>query len=313
MSASSGPTGRRLPVKLTLPQALSRLATVPPKLFTRERDALVDHLRRAGDKKTAKVVKARRAPTLPVWIVNRLALAHPEILAELMGAADRLKAIQLGRRQEPGGLANAMATYRAVLDRLVDHGRSLLKEAGTGNSSQMLSRVERTLNTALVNPSSRATLRRGELETELDAPGFDVFAGARPAERRGRGRLARASVFSIAPQTSRATIPETARPRMVATIPDTPRRHRRRESAEENPEAVRRLLAAADSARERLAAAHEETHLAKTRLANLLREVKQSKQSLKERTQEARRRARALRLALKALGGHRRHPSSPPR
>jgi hypothetical protein len=309
VSADSGPTGRRLPLKLTLSQALSRLATVPPKLFIRERDALVDHLRRAGDKKTAKIVKARRAPTLPVWIVNRLALAHPEILDELMGAADRLKAIQLGRREEPGGLAKAMANYRAVLDRLVDHGRSLLKEAGTGNSSQMPSRVEGTLNAALVNPSSRVTLRRGELETELDAPGFDVFAGARPAERRGRGRLARASVSSIVPQTSSgATIPETSRQRA-----ETPRRHRRRESAEQNPKAVRRLLATVDSARERLAAAHEETHLAKTRLADLLREVEQSKQSLKERTQEARRRARALRLALKALGGHRRHPSSPPR
>jgi len=313
VSADGGPTGRRLPLKLTLSQALSRLATVPPKLFTRERDALVDHLRRAGDKKTAKVVKARRAPTLPVWIVNRLALAHPETLDDLMGAADRLKAVQLGRRQEPGGLTKAMATYRAVLDRLVDHGRSLLKEAGTGNRSQMLSRVERTLNAALVNPSSRATLRRGELETELDAPGFDVFAGAHPAERRGRGRLARASVSSIAPQTSGATIPETSRQRVVATIPETPRRHRRRESAEQNPEAVRRLLAAVDSAREGLAAAREETHLAKTRLADLRREVQQSKQSLKERTQEARRRARALRLALKALGGHRRRPLSPPR
>jgi hypothetical protein len=273
---------------------------VPPKLFTRERDALVDHLRRAGDKKTARVVKARRAPTLPVWIVNQLALAHPETLDELMGAADRLKAIQLGRRQEPGGLAKAMTTYRAVLDRLVDHGRSLLKEAGTGNSSQMLSRVERTLNAALVNPSSRATLRRGELESELNAPGFDVFGGARPAERRGRGR-----------GIGRASTPSTARQPAVATIPETPRRHRKRESAAQDQEPVRRLLASVDSARETLAAAQEQARLAKTRLADLLREVKQSRQSLTERTQEARRQARTLRLALRALGGHRRRPSSP--
>jgi hypothetical protein len=115
---------RRLRLKLTRGQALSRLAIVPPKLFARERSALADQLRRAGDTKTAKTVKARRAPTIPVWIINRLALAHPKAVEELIEAADRMKAIQLGRRQEPYRLAKATAAYRAVLDRLLDYTRS---------------------------------------------------------------------------------------------------------------------------------------------------------------------------------------------
>jgi hypothetical protein len=78
---------------------------VPPKLFARERSALVDQIRRAGDEKTAKIVKARRAPTIPVWVVNRLALAHPTTVDELIEAADRVKAILLGRRQEASGLS----------------------------------------------------------------------------------------------------------------------------------------------------------------------------------------------------------------
>lgn len=289
---------RRLPLRLTRGQALSRLATVPPKLFARERSALVDQLRRAGDEKTAKIVKARRAPTIPVWVVNRLALAHPKTVDELIEAADRVKAIQLGRRQEASGLAKAMAVYRAVLDRVLDHSRSLLKEAGTGNSHQMLLRIERTMNAALVDPSARATLRRGELERELNAPGFDVFGGARPVESGPRGRgAARVPARSNERQTTAATI-ETA-----------PRRHRRRNTGQNN-ERLRTLQSAADSARETLAAAEEQARLTRARLTTLLHEVKEARGTLKTHAREARRHARALSLALKALGGHQRQATS---
>jgi hypothetical protein len=291
---------RRVPLKLARGQALSRLAIVPPKLFARERSALVDQLRRAGDEKTAKIVKARRAPTIPVWVVNRLALAHPKTVDELIEAADRLKAIQLGRRQEAGGLAKAMAVYRAVLDRLLDHSRSLLEEVGTGNSHQMLLRIERTMNAALVNPSGRATLRRGELETELYAPGFDVFGGARPVERGTRGRRA-----------ARMPAPSTERPTTAAAIEKTPRRHRRRDTAGKNHERLRALQSAADSARETLAAAEEQARLTKARLTTLLHEVKEARGKLKAHAREARRHARALSFALKSLGSHQRQASSP--
>jgi hypothetical protein len=282
------PAERRLPLKLTRGQALSRLAIVPPKLFARERSALVDQIRRAGDTKTAKIVKARRAPTIPVWIINRLALAHPKTVEEVIEAADRLKAIQLGRRQEPNGLAKATAVYRDVLDRLLDHSRSLLKEVGTGNSHQMLLRIERTLNAALVNPSARATLQRGELETELNAPGFDVFGGVRPAEN-GPSRHRPPSVSP----------PSTERQTAAATIEKTPRHHRRRETDHER---VRRLQAAVESARETLAATEEQARRTKARLTALLHEVKGTRQKLKARAREARRHARTLRVALQALG-----------
>jgi hypothetical protein len=291
---------RSLPLRLTRGQALSRLATVPPKLFARERSALVDQIRRAGDEKMAKIVKARRAPTIPVWVVNRLALAHPKTLDELIEAADRVKAIQLGRRQEASGPAKAMAVYRAVLDRVLDHGRSLLKEAGTGNSHQMLLRIERTMNAALVDPSARATLRRGELERELNAPGFDVFGGALPVESGSRGHRA-----------ARMPAPSTDRQTTAATIEKTPRRHRQRDAARQNHECLRALQAAAENARETLAAAEEQARLTKARLTTLLHELKESKVKLKAHARETRRHARALSLALKALGGHQRKATSP--
>jgi hypothetical protein len=147
------------------------------------------------------------------------------------------------------------------------------------------------MNAALVDPSARATLRRGELERELDAPGFDVFGGARPVESGPRGRRA-----ARMPATS------TERQTTAATIEKTPRRHRRRDTAGQNHERLRALQATADSARETLT---------KARLTTLLHEVKEARGKLKAHAREARRHARALSLALKALGGHQRQPTSP--
>ena len=65
-------------------------------------------LREAGDTKVAAQVKARRAPTLPVWVVNRLALEHADDVEALIAAAGRVKGAQLGRAKA-GMLATATA------------------------------------------------------------------------------------------------------------------------------------------------------------------------------------------------------------
>src|SRR5262245_50433374 len=133
---------------MTLAEAISRLAAAPPKLFTRERRALVESLKKAGQAKAARALEARRAPTIPVWVANRLARAHRKSLDDLVSAADRVKAAQLGRRTGSGGLSQVMALYRASLDRFLDHGRAIVKEAGAANAEQILSRVERTVTAA---------------------------------------------------------------------------------------------------------------------------------------------------------------------
>src|SRR5262249_53482292 len=104
----------------------------------------------------------------------------------LVSAADRVKSAQLGRRTGTGGLSQLMAAYRASLDRFLDHGRAIVKEAGAANAEQVLSRVERTVTAALGDATARAAPRRGALAPELAALGFDVFGGARPVETRRR-------------------------------------------------------------------------------------------------------------------------------
>jgi hypothetical protein len=52
---------------------LTQLATAPPSEFTRERNVLVARLTRVGQAEAVARVKVVPRPTLPVWIVNRLA------------------------------------------------------------------------------------------------------------------------------------------------------------------------------------------------------------------------------------------------
>ena len=269
---------------MTLAEALARLAAVPPKLFTRERRSLVEAMRAAGDSKTARVVQARRAPTIPVWVANRLAREHAKSLDDLIAAANHLKAAQLGRHKGSGDLAQVTAAYRASLDRFLDHGRAIVEEAGFTNVEQILSRVERTVTAALVDATARAALQRGQLESELASPGFDVFGGAHPVEsRRRRGRV---------PVTP--TRPTAARRAHVPPALREAREERRRRRLEPLETAVQKV-------QEQLADAQAQVPEAETRLASLLGDVRQAREDLKRRRAEGRKLEQAVRRARRVL------------
>jgi len=274
---------------MTLAEAISRLAAAPPKLFSRERDALVESLKKAGQAKAARALQARRAPTIPVWVANCLAREHGKSLDDLVSAADRVKSAQLGRTGT-GGLSQLMAAYRASLDRFLDHGRAIVKEAGAANAEQVLSRVERTVTAALVDATARAALRRGELESELAAPGFDVFGGARPVET--RRRIDRATA-------SKADPPGPA--------PSAEGRRSTREAREEERRGrLEPLEAALARAQEQLAAAEASVAPAKARHAALLQDARRARRDVQEQVREARVLARAVTRARRLLDAARR-------
>jgi len=276
---------------MTLAEALARLAAVPPRLFTRERRSLVEAMRAAGDSKAARVVQARRAPTIPVWVANRLTREHSKSLDDLVTAANRLKAAQLGRHKGSGDLAKVMAAYRASLDRFLDHARTIVEEAGTTNVEQILSRVERTVTAALVDATARAALRGGQLESELTSPGFDVFGGAQPVEsRRRRGRV------PITPARPTAAAARRAHGQPALREARDERRRRRLEPLETVVQKVE----------EQLAAAQAQVPEAKARLASLLGDVRQAREDLKRRLAEGRKLEQAVRRARRALDAARR-------
>jgi len=274
---------------MTLTEALSRLAAAPPKLFTRERRALVESLQKAGQAKVARAIRTRRAPTVAVWVANRLATRYRKALDGLVSAADRLKAAQLGR-PGVGGLTQAMAVYRASLDRFLDRGRAIVKEAGAANAEQVLSRVERTVTAALVDETARAALRRGELESELAAPGFDAFGGARPVQtRRPAKRTPTSSTNPAAP------------PRRSES-----RRSRREGQEQERRQRLEPLEAELARAQQQLATAEARVPATKARLAELRRDAQQVRRDLQEHIRAARALAPAVTRARRQLEAARR-------
>ena len=279
----------------TLKDVLATLATVPPKTFARERDALASRLREAGDTKTAAQVKARRVPTLPVWVVNRLALEHRDDVAALIAAAERVKAAQLGRGQS-GTLATATAGHRAALDRLRERAGVMLQDAG-GVTADKLLRVQNTLTAAAVDPQARKALLAGHLGRELTAPGFDVFGGAQPSATRGR--------VVVKPQTKTTAAQRTAAGAPSAAAKAEERR-REREAARaaqraERQERTAKARTAVTEAERQAAVAHKDVSEAAGRVKELLEQVQQARRALRERTTAAREEDAAVTLAQRAL------------
>jgi hypothetical protein len=280
----------------SLNEALATLATVPPKAFTRQRDALAARLREAGDTTTAAQVKARRVPTVPVWVVNRLALEHPDDVQALIAAAERVKAAQLGRGQA-GMLATATAGHRAALERLRARAGVMLRDAGGGATPDKLLRVQHTLTAAAVDAQARTALQAGHLERELTAPGFDVFGGARPpATRRTQRREgARPRAETAAPP---ARIAAAAPP---AAAKADERRRTREAARAARQERMARARTALTEAQRQAVAAHKDATEAAGRLNELLEQAQQARRALRERTTAARQQDVAVRHAQRAL------------
>jgi hypothetical protein len=280
----------------SLEEALATLAAVPPKAFTRERDALAARLRETGDTTTAAQVKARRVPTVPVWVVNRLALEHPDDIQALIAAAERVKAAQLGRGQA-GSLATATAGHRTALERLRARAGGMLRDAGGGASPDKLLRVQNTLAAAAVDAEARKALQAGHLERELTAPGFDVFGGARPpVTRRPQRRDARR------PRAETAGPPARTAPSAPPAAAEAEERRRARETERAaRQERMARARTALTEAQRQAAAAHKDATEAAGRLKELLEQAQQARRVLRERLTAARQQDITVKHAQRAL------------
>lgn len=265
-----------------LDDVLAQLAAVPPGAFTRERNALVQRLNKAGQSEAAARVKTVPRPTAAVWAVNWLAREQSDSVERLIAATDGMRAAQLGRHEQGPDLAAANQEHRAALAHLAPLAEGALRQSGLGVTHQALLRVERTVAAAAADPALRAVLRQGRIERELAARGFEVFAGEKLPPAR---------------QSSPSTVPRQSSAR-------APREGGAQQAREQRDEGSRRdaqrALAEKELVRAEAAVADQQRQLQTSR-----ERVAQARQALHEAERDARRAGADAERADKALAAAR--------
>jgi hypothetical protein len=150
-----------------------------------ERDGLARRLKNEGDAEAAATVKSLAKPTLPVWLVNRLARERKAGVRELVKAGERLREAHAGG--DLTAFRDATTRERDAVLKLTDEARELAEGEGRRVSDAMLVRVGATLHAAAADEEARFRLAQGRLTEELEPPGFELLAGLAPAPARVKG------------------------------------------------------------------------------------------------------------------------------
>ncbi|HEX2025586.1 MAG TPA: hypothetical protein VHH92_04235 [Actinomycetota bacterium] len=262
---------------------VDELYRLRPEEFTASRDRLARELTDAGDRETAKAVKALRRPTTAAWAVNQVARRKPDLIAALFDAAARLRAAQ--RRAATGLSADdyreAMAERRRVVRLLTEEAEAVLTEDGRA-SDQHVAAAGRTFEAAAGDEAAAEALRAGRVTTELaPAAGFDAI-----------------DAFSVIPGEAR---PEPAAPVAKPTPADKKAAAARRELAAAEREVERQTRRVA-TAREEARAAERDAQEAEREVRELERQVERARRRLEEAQQRGARATRKVDQAEKALG-----------
>jgi len=159
------------------PQVLEELFTAPPNAFTKERNARAAALKKAGRHDAAQALRRLRRPTASLWATNQLGRLDPGRLAAFIDAVGDVRRTQLRDARAAG---EALRRQRAELDALLDVAGKHLASNGLHATPEVLRRISNTLQGAAVDRQRTDELRHGRLTEELSAPGFEVFAGAKP-------------------------------------------------------------------------------------------------------------------------------------
>jgi hypothetical protein len=177
---------------------VAQLYGVPLNDFVSSRDALARELRREGEKERAAEVAKLKRPSVAAWAINQLARRNRKELDLLLDAGYRLRAGQLEALESGDRTKFEAARHdqEQAVRELMTVARDLLAAERGTTSEQMLSSIERTLRYASIDEEERPLLASGRLTAEVEATGFDAFAGMalpaapppRPAPTRGRDR-----------------------------------------------------------------------------------------------------------------------------
>ncbi len=166
---------------MDLDEAADQLYANSPDDFTARRTALATEAKESGDRTLAKQITGLRRPTRSAWLVNLVARAEPDQVAELreLGAA-----LQQAQQQMAGDeLRKLSRQRRTLIDSLARRAAELGAEQGYDAPASAVQEVSQTLQAALGDPAVADVVQAGRLHQAVNYGGFgpDDLASAMAA------------------------------------------------------------------------------------------------------------------------------------
>ena len=158
---------------------LDRLFQLPPGELVEARNALADRLRREGDKPGAARVKAVKRAAPVAWALNQVHFGQPALLERAREQANELRGLQAQRGGDPRHLAAALEQQRSAAQAVVEAALRAGRSAGLSETALSQRKLFTTVQAWL---SGKGEEPPGRLTQELEASGFDAFAGMTPTD-----------------------------------------------------------------------------------------------------------------------------------
>jgi DNA repair exonuclease SbcCD ATPase subunit len=266
---------------MDLDEAVDQLYAGTPDDFMARRTALAAEAKESGDKALAKQITGLRKPTRSAWLVNLVARAEPNQVAELRELGP---ALQQAQQQMAGDeLRRLSRQRRTMIDSLARRAAELGAEHGYDPPDSAVQEVSQTLQAALADPAVADVVLAGRLHQAVTYGGF------------GPDDLAPALAASVP-----ATTPDSGR-REAETKKEPDEAESRAAAAEKVKQAREEADAARAAAEEAEAAAEEATAHADEladqveSLRSRLREAETAEREAREAARAARKRSAELR------------------
>ena len=166
---------------MDLDEAADQLYAESPDDFVARRTALATAAKESGDRALAKQITGLRRPTRSAWLVNLVARAEQDQVAELRELGT---ALQQAQQQMAGDeLRQLSKQRRTLIDSLARRAAELGAEQGYDAPDSAVQEVSQTLQAALGDPAVADVVQAGRLHQAVNYGGFgpDDLASAMAA------------------------------------------------------------------------------------------------------------------------------------
>jgi hypothetical protein len=167
----------------SIPADVDALFKLPLGEFTSARNALVAQLKKDGRQAAASQAKSLARPSVSAWVVNQLYWRHRKTFDRLLEAGDRLRRAHPAQRTGDNA-RDPKSVRRALVTELAGIAADLLREAGHGDTRNLIRRVTSTLEALSSYGRFPGAPAAGRLTDDLEPAGFEAVLGHLPESGR---------------------------------------------------------------------------------------------------------------------------------